>query len=136
MHFDEFIDILKEICKEDIRRDLYWCLEYAKYLGINNVHLLFTVDEGFISIIITLLPYEDEIVKISLNLTRNIADYIKMEDLPLSHLKISMTSGNNVVELIIEDLKIVPHILKVIQRSIANSTYKIVFHECKVEGYE
>ena len=120
---------------EDVGNHLYWCLELAKYLGINNIILNLALDGEPLQMSATLLLYDEDIVEITIKMNKKLANQIELSKIILPRIKVSMDSTGNVIEIKINEKNLTISNLRMLLDAITNGR-KIFFHECRVESNE
>jgi len=120
---------------EDIGNHLYWCLELAKYLGINSIILDLTLDNEPLQMSTTLLLYDEDIVEITIRMNKKLANQVEVNKIMLPKIKVSIDSTSNIIEIKINEKDLTINNLRTLLDAITSGR-KMFFHECKVESNE
>ncbi len=126
---------MNDACMEDIGNHLYWCLELAKYLGINNIILNLTLDNEPLQMFITLLLYDEDVVEITIRINKKLANQVEVNRIMLLNIKVSIDSTGNMIEIKINEKDLTVNNLRMLLEAITSGR-KVFFHECRVESNE
>ena len=119
----------------DIGNHLYWCLELAKYLGINNIIIDLTLDNEPLQMSTALLLYDEDIVEITIRMNKKLANQVEVNKIMLPKIKVSIDSTSNIIEIKINEKDLTINNLRILLDAIT-SGHKVFFHECRVESNE